>query len=416
MTRTIVVLLLFLCLVSIEGRSNPITLGLDSSLVEYSNFSELIRNRKFVEAIPPGMAFIVNYPGEYARWIYPKLEYALWFAHDSTNAPDSLQQLYARSADRLYDMALFHYGERAAYFQSRKATIADLWLNKSDEEVIREYERAIALDTAINSRVYSRLALRYESLSEKDPKNLNKAAQIYLMLLRREPKNRLWQTKLTNLPLSDLDLFEVNRAITESNPDDLTLRWNFVLSGIRNNQHSQILSSLEYLVNKSPTNANYLSTLANTYTVLSQYTQAQAAFEKLIQLDSKRKEHYRDYGVLLKKMGLPKQALMQFEKSFEVSGKTWSMALFEEATLYEEAADSCGGNFEDKIVYLLAYYIFSDALEMDKTNKEISEAIKQLESKLPEKSELEQKGYRTGRSVEINSDCYRWINRTLKIR
>ncbi len=416
MTRARIVLFLIICLISIEGKSKNYTSGLDSSLVEYSDFSELIRNRKFVEAIPPGMAFIVNYPGEYARWIYPKLEYALWYAHDSTDASDSLQQFYARAADRLYDMALFHYGERAEYFQSRKATIADLWLNKSDEDVIREYERAIALDTSLNSRLYSRLALRYESLSEKDPKSLNKAAQIYLMLLRREPKNTLWQTKLTNLPLSDNDLFEVNRAITESNPDDFTLRWNFVLSGIRNNQHSQILSSLEYLVNKSPTNANYLSALANTYTVLSQFTQAQAAFENLIQLDSKRKEHYRDYGVMLKKMGLPKQALMQFEKSYEVSGKTWSIALYEEAKLYSEAADSCGGNFEDKIVYLLAYYIFSDALEMDKTNKEIASAIEVIRSKLPAKSELEQKGYRAGRTVQISGDCYRWINRTLKIR
>jgi hypothetical protein len=79
---------------NIKAQGNNVTTSssVDSSLINYSLFSEYYKNKDFLSALPYGWKMLKLYPGKYSKWVYYKMEDILWQLHDSTTISPELKK------------------------------------------------------------------------------------------------------------------------------------------------------------------------------------------------------------------------------------------------------------------------------------------------------------------------------------
>ena len=127
------------------------------------------------------------------------MEDGLWYIHDSTDVTPEVNKTIEDTMIYLYNIAIEHYPEEKAYFESHKAFVLEGWLEAPDEEVIAEYEKAIEDDKEISSYYYNRLGQLYKQNMSDENDYQTKALDLYSYLQNREPDNPLWPEELVEL-------------------------------------------------------------------------------------------------------------------------------------------------------------------------------------------------------------------------
>ncbi|MCH7774360.1 MAG: hypothetical protein IH784_08135, partial [Bacteroidetes bacterium] len=100
----------------------------------YSLFSEYHKNKDFASALPYGWQVLDCDADRFRKWIYYKMEDALWYLHDSTDVSPEMKESIEDTIIYLYDLAIEHFPEQKAYFESHKAFILEGWLDSPAEE------------------------------------------------------------------------------------------------------------------------------------------------------------------------------------------------------------------------------------------------------------------------------------------
>ena len=384
-------------------------------LKTYSLFSEYHKNKDYVSALPYGWQVLACKSDKFRKWIYYKMEDAMWYIHDSTNVNPEEKEALQDSMIYLYNLAIQHYPEDKAYFQSHKAFVSETWLNLPDNKVIAEYELAIKEDPNLSSYYYDRLAKIYVRNMSDDNDYRSKAIDIYSMLQDREPDNPQWPYELEKLVEDMGQLVQLTKKNWENDKENLEKAWKFASTAMRAEMYEEAVEGLEFLVSKSPDTINYWNQLATAYQKLNKLSKAENAYLKLIALDPNTKEHYLNLGIVYSDKGNYPQARRYYLKASEIGGG-WALPIFYEGYLYEKAASQCtGGEFDKKIVYQIALDTYRKAKRMDPTLQQATNRINALANTVPTQEDYFFRGYKSGDTIPVPNSCPGWIGKSIVV-
>lgn len=383
-------------------------------LKTYSLFSEYHKNKDYESALPYGWQVLDCNPDKFRKWIYYKMEDALWFIHDSTTVEPEVKTAIEDTIIFLYDLAMEHYPEDKAYFQSHKAFISETWLNLPDEQVMAEYELAIQYDPNLSSYYYDRLAKLYVKNMSDENDYQSKAIDIYSMLQDREPDNPQWPLELEKLVQDMGQLVMLTKKNWLNDKENLAKAWKFASTAMRAEMYEEAVEGLEFLISKSPETINYWNQLATAYQKLNKLRKAEEAYLKLIELDPGAKEHYLNLGIVYGDEGKFSQARRYYLKASEVGGG-WALPIFYEGYLYEKSANECGNDFDRKIVYQVAVDTYKKAKRMDPTLQQATNRINALSGSVPTQEDYFFRGYKSGDTIPVPDSCPSWIGKSVVV-
>jgi tetratricopeptide (TPR) repeat protein len=237
-------------------------------LTQYSLFSEYYKNKDYKSALPFGWKVIQLSPKKFAKWVYFKMEDALWYEHDSTNAAPAKMKTIEDTLDYLYNLAIEYDTKDRGYFEARKAYIEQNWMNENKDTVIHEYEDAIRDDSTIPDYYYDQLGQLYASNANNNNDYKQKAIELYEKLSEKEPNNQVWPTKLESLVSNIKDLVSLTKKNWDLDHNNLAKAWKYAELCMKANMYKEAVTALNFLVTKSPNNANYWVQLADAYQLI----------------------------------------------------------------------------------------------------------------------------------------------------
>lgn len=412
--KNVIFLLIVLFSLSANGLAfNATKMDSLELLKEYSLFNEYHKNKDYESAIPFGWNVLKNDPARFSKWIYYKMEDAIWYLRDSVETTDEQKKMFTDTMLYVYDLALKYFPDGAPYFQLRKAFIIQTWA-ANPVASMAEYEKAFEMDPAANTYWYNQLAQIYKSLAADDPEFKSKAIDMFTFLSEREPDNPVWNTELESLVENIDELIDLAKRSWDFNKEDLAKAWKYASLCLKVNEFQRALEPLEFLVQKSPETVNYWNQLASAYHKLDMLDKAADGYRKLIELDPNAKEHYLNLGLVFKERNQLAAARTQFLKASEVAGG-WGLAIFYEGLLYEQAARSCGFEFMDKCVYQLAVDTYRRAASMDPALSQARDRVSALSSSVPTQEDYFLRNYRKGQTIAITGNCYGWIGKSITV-
>ena len=377
-------------------------------LEKYSLFSEYFKNKDYTSALPFGWEVLEMNPVKFKKWIYYKMETALWYMHDSTDATPEMKESLADTTMYLYKLALTYYPEDKSYFEAHEAFIMEDWIHAPDEEIMKEYEKAIADNKDLSSYYYDRLANLYIKNATDENDYKSKAIDIYTYLQDMEPNNDQWTQKLTELVKNPDELVKLTKKVWLNDKDNLGKAWSFSQAAMKAGEYDEAIEGLEFLISKSPDTPNYWMQIASAYQKSGKLSKAESAYLKLIELDPQSRDNYLNLGIVYGDQNKYALARKYYQKASEVSGG-WGLAIYYEGYLYEKSARNCTFDFESKLVYQLAVDTYRAAKKIDPNLQQAQERINALSTSVPTQEDYFFRGYKSGSTVPITGECFSWI-------
>ena len=381
----------------------------------YSLFSEYYKNKDYKSALPYGWEVLQQDPKMFAKWIYYKMDDALWYLHDSTDLSPEEQKAIGDTAIYLYDMALENYSDDAPFFEQRKAFVGETWLNWDVDKDIAEYEKAAKMSPNMSSYWYNRLGQLYLKKKDEDPAYKQKAVDLYMMLNNKEPDNPQWDEVLSHIVDNQGELVKILKTQWEKDPQNAEKAYKYADLAQRNSMYEESIKPLEFLVSQSSDGVNYWTKLANAYQKTEQWDKAEDAYKTLVKIEPQNKNNYLNLGIVYDNKGQSAAARTQYIKASEV-GNNWGLPIYYEGLLYEKAARNCGEfNFEAKLVYQLAVDTYRKAASVDPTVTQARERANAMSSSVPTQEDYFFHKYKSGDVIPITGDCYTWIGKSIKV-
>ena len=384
-------------------------------IAQYSLFSEYYKNKDYVSALPYGWKVLAIDPVKFNKWIYYKMEDCLWKLHDSTNIAENIKKEVTDSIETFYNLAIKYYPPDKGYFEVRKAYVEQKWLNAKPDSVIAIYQQAFKDNPKLPSYYYDLLGQLYKENMSDNNDYQTKAIDLYNMLIEREPNNDEWTDKLMELAKDPEQLLAILKQAWERDKENLAKAWRYASMAIREAKYEEAIVPLEFLTQKAPETVNYWNQLATAYQKTNQLKKAEDAYKKLVNLEPNNKNHYLNLGIVYKDEGQLAAARVQYEKASKI-GNGWGLPIFYEGLLYEQAARDCGTfDFNAKVVYQLAVDTYKKAASMDNTATQAQERISALKGSVPTQEDYFFRGYKSGQTIPITGDCYKWIDRSITV-
>jgi tetratricopeptide (TPR) repeat protein len=247
-------------------------------LTKYSLFSEYHKNKDFVSALPYGWEVLEMNPVKFRKWIYYKMEDALWYIHDSTDVTIEQQQSIEDTTMYMYNLALEHYPEDKAYFQSHVAFISEIWLDVPDDQIMLEYEKAVEYDKNLSSYYYDRLGELYIRNISDENDYKTKALDIYDFLSLQEPDNPLWPQKQEGLVENIEELVLLTKKNWLNDKENLEKAWKHASSAIRAEMYDYAIEALEFLVSNDQDTKDHYLNLGIVYSDQGRFSRARTNY------------------------------------------------------------------------------------------------------------------------------------------
>ncbi|HSD63808.1 MAG TPA: tetratricopeptide repeat protein, partial [Ignavibacteriaceae bacterium] len=380
----------------------------------YSLFSEYYKNKDYKSALPYGWQVLQADPAKFSKFIYYKMEDALWNLHDSSDIAPEEKQAIADTMDYLYNLAEKYYPDARGYFQVRKAFIDQDWLKMPADTVIAEYELAFQYNPNLDAYYYNQLGQLYKANASDSNNYKSKAIDLYTQLSEKEPDNSQWPLELESLVENIDELVQLTKKNWEKDKENTEKAWKYASIAMKASEYQEAIEPLEFLIQKSPESVNYWAQLAQAYQKTSQLNKAEDAYKKLIQLDPKNKDNYLNLGLVYKDKGQLSAARTQFQKANDV-GNGWAQAVYYEGLLYEQAARSCTFDFNAKLVYQIAVDTYRKALSVDPNYSQARDRIRALSESVPTQEDYFFRRLKSGQSITPEGDCYTWIGKSVTV-
>ncbi len=380
----------------------------------YSLFSEYHKNKDYQSAIPYGWQVLECDKKKFAKWIYYKMEDCMWYIHDSTETEIAAEFFVEDSILSFYDMAITYYPDGKGYFQVRKAFVSETWLALDAATCITEYEKAFGYDAKLDKYYLNRLGELYINNQSDDNDYYSKAIELYSNWAIEEPDNPIPIAKLNEIAKDPTILLDASYKSWQLDPENMEKAWSYASTCIRVQNYERAIAPLEFLTTKSPETINYWNQLATCYNKVGQTNDAEAAYQKLIQLEPGNKDFYFNIGLIYKEQGKLSKARQYFESANDKAGG-WGMAIFSIGLLYEQSARDCTFDFNTKLVYLLAQDTYRRAVSIDGSLTQARDRIGALSSSIPTQEDWFFHKKKSGDVIAITGDCFTWIGKSVTV-
>jgi tetratricopeptide (TPR) repeat protein len=380
----------------------------------YSLFSEYFKNKDYQSAVPYGWQVVEMNPEKFAKYVYYKMEDALWYLHDSSDVAPEQKTAIADTMDYLYSLAEKYNPDSKGYFQVRKAFVDEDWLKASPDTVIAEYEQAFKDNPDLDPYYYNQLGQLYKNNASDSNDYKSKAIDLYTMLSDKYQDDPQWGQQLEGLVEDIGELEKLTKTAWEKDKENPEKAWKYAQTAMKANDYQAAIIPLEFLIQKSPESVNYLMQLAQAYQKTDQLAKAEDEYKDLIKLDPKNKNHYLNLGLIYKDKGQLSASRTQLQKANDVGGG-WAQAVYYEGLLYEQAARNCTFDFDAKITYQIAVDTYKKALSIDPNFSQARERINALSSSIPTQEDYFFHKYKSGDTVTPKGDCYSWIGKSVTV-
>ncbi|HVO73557.1 MAG TPA: tetratricopeptide repeat protein [Ignavibacteriaceae bacterium] len=395
-----------------QGNPNDKYIQVDSSeiLSKYSLFSEYFKNKDYKSAVPYGWEVIKLNPNKFAKWIYNKMDDALWGLHDAPGTTPAQAKAIEDSLIILYDLGMKNYPEGRGYLLARKTLAREAWFNIPGDSVIKAYETAIQLDPKIPKYYYDRLGQWYLNKNKRD-----KAIDLYSKWSSQEPNDTLPSARLKAMVKDPGELADIICTQWSRDKENTDKALECISLQVKANKYADAIPAMEFLVSKSPESVPYWNQLAILYQKTDQFQKAEDVYKKLITLEPNNQNHFLNLGIVYRDKGQLALARTQFERAYEIANG-WAQALYNEGYLYELAARNCTFDFDTKLVYQLAVDTYKKALHLDSYFTEARDRIASLASFVPTQEDYFVRGYKSGQNLAIpGNSCYSWIGKSITV-
>jgi tetratricopeptide (TPR) repeat protein len=389
-------------------------------MVEASLFFEAYKNKQYeMWTIEKGFNVVNNDPNfqNNKYTVYRKIDKVIFEVYQDSSTSEELRELLADTVLYLYDKAIEYDPDYAGTYMVKKGYILNEWKNVEPEIAITAYEEGFASGKEIINEVYylDQLGTLYvDNISDENDYQL-KALDIYLKLSDMEPDNGRWPGKVTSLAEDEKQLQGFLKKAWEADKDNDEKAWKYARMCKRLDDYEASIEPLKFLIEKNPEVINYWNEIARAYQKIDQTDMAVNSYKELINLQPDNRDSYFNLALLYKDMGQLSVARSYLNRAAKAS-PGWDYPLFIEAGLYEQAARSCGFEFEDKVVYQLAVNTYQQVVKMNgEHSSQAADRIRALENSVPTKEDYFFRKLKTGDTIKIEGRCYDWIGKSITV-
>ncbi len=397
------------------------TLDANQIRVEASLFFEAYKNKQYeMWTVEKGFNIVNNDPNflNNKYKIYRKIDKVIFEILKDTTIAEELKETLVDTTLYLYERGIKYDPEYTGTYMVKKGYVLSEWKKDAPiEEAIAAYEEAFASGKEITNEVYylSKLALLYENNMSEDNDYKMKALDIYLKLSDMEPDNARWPQKVAALAEDEGQLQDFLKQAWYQDKENGEKAWKYAKMCKRNGDFAAAIEPLQFLIDANPEVINYWNEIARAYQKNNQNDMAVNSYKKLIKLQPNNRDSYFNLALLYKDMGQLSVARSYLNKSSKVS-PGWDYPVFIEAGLYEQAARSCGFEFEDKCVYQLAVDTYKKAARMGGEHASAAkQRAKELKNSVPTNEEYFFRSKKNGDVIKIKGKCYDWIARSITV-
>ena len=204
--------------------------------------------------------------------------------------------------------------EELNYYYNRGDTFFDLG---KFEDAIQNYDKAIELDSNVNSACYYNRGTAYFSLGKFED-----AIQDYNKAIDLNPNNASYYynrgTTFANLEKFEDAIQDYNKAI-DLNPNDESVYYNRGVAFIYLNEYEKAIENLSKAIDLNPNKDSTYYNRGIAFTNLSDSEKAIKDFNKAIDLNSNNASYYNNRGTLYINQGNYDEAVKDFSKAIDLN-------------------------------------------------------------------------------------------------
>ncbi|MFH0734444.1 MAG: tetratricopeptide repeat protein [bacterium] len=380
-------------------------------LAEFSLFNEYQKNNDFVNAVSHGWNVINNKPKAFIKYkIFEKMSDVLFFLHDSTSISELEKSKYTDTIIYLYDRAIEYDSDNCSYYFIKKAFVLENWKKAEISEIISAYENAVNKDAKIDDYYKDKLGLLYNNNNNDSNGYKDKALSLYLKFQKNDPKNELWNDRVSQLTKNGSRGFENSEKSWNDNKKDVTTALNYANVCLKNKEYEKAIEPLEFLIEKYPDEIAYVKKIVLCFYKAGLIDKAINGYKKLINLEPDNKQNYVSIAILYKELNQLSLSKEFLQKALNFDPK-WDYPVYIEAQLYEQSVRDCGSlDFMDKCVYQYALNKYLTCKNMSgEYSSKSADRIKALSNSVPNKDDYFFRSLKKGTKVKLEGKCYNWI-------
>lgn len=321
---------------------------------------------------------------------------------------DFLGQAYLRlnqpdSAQLVYDRGIKNFPNGA----SLRRNLAQLLAARAQVDLaLAEYERLIPLGAATEDD-YRRMANLYVRNNQYD-----KAIAACEKILSLNPADAEVRKTLSTLynatGKEDAALESMEKALTQ-NPNDSRIIFDLAQLHFKRQSYEKVVELLPRFNKLVPGDLLALELLGDAQVRLSHYRNALKTYEQITAVKAEDKKVLVKIANCYRELGEVSAARRFASKALVVDGK-YGAAYLALGQAYETCADRCVAQkgkteFDDKLVYELAYFQYEKALQDLATRTEARQRLKFLEASIPNKEDR----FMNKGKAKAAGPCYQWI-------
>jgi tetratricopeptide (TPR) repeat protein len=326
---------------------------------------------------------------------FPQVFDFLGQAYLQLNQPDSAELVYALGIKIFPNDA------------SLRRNLAQLLAARAQLDLaLAEYERIIPFGAATEDD-FRRMANLYVRNNQYE-----KAIAAYEKILALNPADAEVRKTLSTLYQAtgkeDAALESLEKALTQ-NPNDTRIIFDLAQAYFNRQAYEKVIELLPRFNKLVPGDLLALELLGDAQVRLSHYRDALKTYEQIVAAKADDKTVLVKIANCHRELGEVSAARRFASKALVVDGK-YGAAYMALGQIYETCADQCVAQkdkteFDDKLVYELAYFQYEKALQDLATRTEARQRLKFLEAAIPNK---EDRFINKGKA-KAAGPCYQWI-------
>lgn len=344
-----------------------------------------------------------KYFGQVARMdttgVYGKILYQLLGdCYVRLNEPDSAEWAYQTGVARLPDNPYFY-----------KALSYIYRVGGRTDEAIQMYVTLTTLEPDSASH-YAALGELYVNVDDVDAaiENLNTAVQL-------NPNDIKSQEILSNLlsSVGDIDqMIATQEGLVDNEPSNMKYRLDLAQSYHKAGYFEKAIEQLTVVVQNEPGNVLALEFLGDSYQQVEQYSDGVSVYQKILEMNPEDKKNICNLALCYTNLGRYTTAMTQIRNALRIDS-SYGLAYLTRGIIYETAAERCIDNktdgridFEDKLVYKLAFNQFQRAKDDLQWKSDAERRASYVQPYLPTRSDY----FMNDERKTPRGSCYEWIN------
>jgi tetratricopeptide (TPR) repeat protein len=326
---------------------------------------------------------------------FPQVFDFLGQAYLQLNKPDSAQLVYALGAKTLPNDA------------GLRRNLAQLLAARSQLDLaLAEYERIIALGAATEDD-YRRLANLHVRANHYD--QAIAACEKILALNPNDAEIRQTLSALYKAAGREDAALESMEMALAKNPNDPRIIFDLAQAHFNRQQYEKVIDLLPRFNKLVPNDRFALELLGDAQVRLSDYRGALKTYEQIVAAKPDDKKVLVKIADCHRELGDFPAARRFANKALVADGK-YGAAYMALGQVYEACADKCAApksktEYDDKLVYELAYFQYEKALQDLETRTAARQRLKFLEAAIPNKADR----FMNKGKTKAAGPCYQWI-------